>query len=210
MKNIELTKPVHFNKAFAFEIKEAGNKEDNFFIKGYASTFDTVDRANDKMVKGCFKKSLESNNGQWPVKFEHKDIIGMNLMAKEDKKGLYVESDLFNDSDLMKVKEVIALIKNCKKYKHKLGLSVGGVLKSYGPVIENGSVVWEIKEFDVLEHSITGTPANPEAHIKSLDSILRKEYDAACNNLEKEFDFKKTFDKNLIKINNLLSEDTHE
>ena len=208
MKNITLKNPIPFKKFCSFDIKEMVQKPGNHFkIKGYASTFETIDRVDDKMVKGCFDKTLKKSRGKWPVKLEHKDIIGFNESAMVDDKGLYVESSLFSgDEDIPLAKTAIALIKNCKKFGHNLGLSVGGLVKSIGVVWMDGKMIAEIKEFEVLEHSITGTPANPEAKLKSLSGEIKEFYDAEQNNKKNYFDFQRKLDEGLAEFKKIVGD----
>ena len=207
-KLLTLENPIPFSRFCSFEIKEMVQKPgDHFRIKGYASTFENIDRVDDKMVKGCFDKTLKKSRGKWPVKLEHKDIIGFNETAMVDDKGLYVESSLFSgDEDIPLAKTAIALIKNCKRYGHKLGLSVGGMVKQISYLFMDGKMVTEIKEFDVLEHSITGTPANPEAKLKTLSYEIKDFYDAVHNNKKNYFDFQKKLDEGLADFKKIVGE----
>ena len=201
MKNFILKKPIPFQKNCAFEIKEMQSDDTGYRVSGYASVFDVIDRVNDKMMKGCFDKTLKKTGGKWPVKMEHKDIIGFNMKAKVDKKGLYVESSLFQDDGIPMAKTAMALVKNCKKFGHNLGLSVGGIVKEVALAFKDGKFIGEIREFEVLEHSITGTPANPEAQIKSLNLEITKQYNAVHN---EALDFKIKSDKSLDDFKKLV------
>ena len=127
---IKLEKPIR--RVCEFDIKAAETDADSksFKIRGYASTFNNMDRYNDIMMPGAFKKSLETTKGKWPILFNHREQVGVNLSAKEDKTGLYVESELFNtDKAIPKAAEATAIIKNSIKRGLKMGLSIGGLLK---------------------------------------------------------------------------------
>ena len=167
---------IALKQILPFTIKEAVQEDGkDATITGYASTFGNIDRYNDVMVKGCFKKSLKKNKGSWIVKLNHYEDIGVNVKAKEDEKGLYVESKLFTGSrPISDAEKAVALIMNANKYKHPMGLSIGGyakeVVRIYNEKTEE--MKFEILEFDILEHSITSIPANPQAEISSLKSIF--------------------------------------
>ena len=201
--------PIPATRSLVFEIKgiEAGTGKESKsnIITGYASTFGDMDRSGDVMVKGCFKKSIKRTGGKWPVKLEHKSVIGLNRTAREDDEGLYVKSILFaEEDDLPAAKEAMALVKNCEKFGHKLGLSVGGLIKEASPVYKENTMMWEIREFEILEHSITGTPANPNASLKSISDVLTGKYEAVRHKKHFLFDLKKKFDKEVAETEKLL------
>lgn len=161
---------IKFKTNRPFSIKTMDDKDEDYKITGYASVFENVDCTGDIIKKGAFKKSIKAFKGQWPVLLNHKDAIGTNLVAKEDSHGLYVESSIYKDSDLPKGREAIALIKKSFKYKAKMGLSIGGLIKRikfiYDPDADDGfKTKYEIYDFEMKEHSITPTPANDQALI---------------------------------------------
>ena len=179
--NIQNTN-FEFNHTVPFMVKAVskpcppGKKEDTK-IKGYASTFGNLDRQRDVMVRGCFKKSIEKTGGKWPVKLNHSIDIGMNLTAEEDDKGLYVESALYTGENAVDdAVKAVALVKNAIRYDHQMGLSISGIVKQIAIVRdeEAGENYYEIRDFEMLEHSITSIPANPQASITSLKSNFSK------------------------------------
>lgn len=175
--------PYYIVKTGSFAIKEAGgleNKEGT--IVGYASFFGNEDLHGDVMAKGCFKKSIKKTKGKWPVFFNHNPNtqVGMNIKASEDENGLKITSKLYTDSEVLTTpKEVMELIKKAQEHGHPMGLSIGGMVKDWELIRDKkgNPVHVEIKEFDMLEHSITPMPANQKCSLttKSLFSILEKE-----------------------------------
>ena len=165
---------IHIQKQVPVTLDIESNKTESTVIKGYASTFGNMDYHKDVFVRGAFANTLKESQGVWPVLLNHKDQIGMNTLAKETSKGLYIESDLYDDEEgTEKAKEAVALVKKSKKYGHQMGLSIGGIIKNMavGYDDEKG-MYWEIKKFIIMEHSVTPTPANPQARIKTQKNLL--------------------------------------
>ena len=165
-----------------FSIKEYREDGDDIKVTGYASTFENIDSYGDIMKPGAFKESIKKTKGKWPVLLLHKEQIGANILAKEDQKGLYVESKIFKSSDIPRAKEAIALIKKSFDYKIPMGLSIGGMVKKIkfidDPDAKDGyKYKYEIYEFQIREHSITPIPANMQALVmdeKSSDFLTLK------------------------------------
>ena len=163
---------IPHKKNSVLKIKEFKKEDSKFTIKGYASTFDSLDLYGDIVKSGAFKNSIKKTKGKWPIMLNHKDQVGMNTKGLEDSTGLYVESDLFNNSDIPKSKEAIALIKENAGYGVNIGLSIGGVLKKIRFIHEKEPkdgfpIKMEILEFDLIEHSVTPIPANRDARVTS-------------------------------------------
>lgn len=180
----ELSKKVHieFKHQVPFavkELKELKDDDGDLTLRGYASTFGNMDRGKDIMVKGCFKKSLKNNKGKWPLLLNHKaeNTVGMNVKAKEDANGLLIESKIYyNENAVPESEKAVKLIKNAMRYEHPMGLSIGGIIKDMKFIMggKGEESYFEIKEFDIIEHSITSTPMNPKAEITALKSSFSK------------------------------------
>ena len=174
---IKLSNNFKLKSYVPFILKEISESDGDVTITGYASTFNNTDRYNDVMVKGCFKKSIRKNKGKWVVKLNHYEDIGVNVKAKEDDKGLYIESKLFTGPDALEDSiKAVKLIKNAMRYNHPMGLSIGGMVKDIESSYDDKTkeTTYKIKEFDVLEHSITSIPANPQAEIDKIKSVFFK------------------------------------
>ena len=171
---LKLDQQVPFTKHLQLNLKKVEEKDGAGIFSGYASTFGNLDRVQDKMMKGCFEKSITQNKGKWAVLFNHKNQIGINLSAHEDSHGLYVTSKIFiGDDDLPKSKEAWALIKAMSKEKVSMGLSIGGLVKKL-KYVQNEDCkksFWEIHEFEIVEHSVTPIPCNASAEIQSHKSF---------------------------------------
>ena len=192
---------IPHKKDSVLKIKEFKKEGSKFTIKGYASTFDTLDLYGDIVKPGAFKNSIKKLKGMWPIMLNHKDQVGMNLKGLEDSVGLYVESELFNNSDIPRSKEAIALIKENASYGANIGLSIGGVLKKIRFIHEKEPkdgfpIKMEILEFDLIEHSVTPIPANRDARVTSAKTAIynqlvhKKELSTASKVF---FDFAKKF-----------------
>ena len=169
---MEIQKTVRYTKFADLTVKEIKEKENgDTTITGYASTFGNEDLYSDIMQKGCFKKTIKDTGGQWPVLYQHREAVGINEKAKEDKDGLYVESTIFS-SKIERAKELKALIDAYSNKGFSMGLSVGGLIKSY-ELRHSKEKGWQtvIIEFQVLEHSITPVPANQKARIETNKSF---------------------------------------
>ena len=183
----QLIKNVHipFKSYNSFTVKEVNESGEDATVIGYASTFNNLDYAKDIMLPGAFKKSIKEKKSKWPVKLNHKDDIGINVKAKEDEEGLKVESKLYTGPNpIQRAQETLALLKNAIRYEHKMGLSVAGFANVINVVWDKDKgMMYEIKEFEILEHSITSIPANPKARIdqaKALKSALGIKDDTVC------------------------------
>lgn len=81
------TKNLSF-KLFDFDEEEG-------FFKGYASIYDVVDSYNEIVTRGAFTKTLQENDGKFPLCWVHnvQEPLGI-VYAKEETKGLLVEGYL--------------------------------------------------------------------------------------------------------------------
>ena len=165
-----------FQKSVPFVIKDVTkpgkHERKDVTLKGYASTFGNTDRYKDVMIKGCFKKTIKETGGKWAVRLNHTDDVGINVFAREDDHGLYVESKLYTGEDALDdAEKAVTLIRNAVKYNHPMGLSIGGIVKKIAFVRDEDRPEdnhYEILEFEIVEHSITSTPANPQAEVTSI------------------------------------------
>lgn len=81
-----------------FELKELDLPSRK--ISGYAAVFGNVDKAGDKLVKGCFSKSIEERGAQSQAndkilllwQHDSREPLGRITELREDDKGLYFEA----------------------------------------------------------------------------------------------------------------------
>lgn len=141
-------------------------------FEGYGSVFGVEDSYSDVVVKGAFQKSLSSwaEKGRLPsLLWQHKmsEPIGIYTEMKEDDHGLYVKGRLLIDDD--------PLAK--RAYAHAKagslgGLSIGYILKDWE--YDSSKGVYLLKEIDLWEVSLVTMPANDEARISEVKSLLEK------------------------------------
>ena len=142
-------------------------KDDGTF-EGYASVFGNTDSYRDVVMPGAFAKSLakwKAQDAMPPVLWQHRDPIGFTTDMSEDGKGLYVAGGLLI-KDVQQSREAFALA----KAKVVRGLSIG-----YDPIDEeyDGTTnVNRLLEVDLWEYSFATFPANTEATITSVKSLL--------------------------------------
>jgi len=146
-------------KTIRLEIKDV-TAEGSF--KGYASTFGNKDLGDDIVMPGAFTKTLKENP-QVPILWGHspREVIGVNQMASEDSKGLYVEGQLA--MDVQRAREAHSLMKmNAVK-----GLSIG-----YDPVVIDWSREKEgiriLREVKLYEYSLTPFPMNEQCMVTGV------------------------------------------
>ena len=141
-------------------------------FEGYGSVFGVEDSYSDVVVKGAFQKSLAAwaEKGRMPsMLWQHKmsEPIGIYTEMKEDDHGLYVKGRLLIDGDdLAKRAHAHA------KAGSLGGLSIGFILKDWEYDSQKG--VYLLKEIDLWEVSLVTMPANDEARISEVKSMLEK------------------------------------
>lgn len=192
----------------SFEIKNIELKQsesNNFKFSGYASTFGNIDYHSDVIEKGAFKRSISKNV---PVLYNHKKQIGWATKMKEDSKGLYVEAEILSDPDLQTSKEAVVFIKSAIEKGFSMGLSIGGVPLEYKRLSKGNKSYFLISDFELLEFSVTPTPANPQAQITDMKSFLNSDKEVIndrielINHMSKHFLFKHLYYDLLTKMNN--------
>lgn len=171
-------------KSFTFEPTTEAN---DWHFEGWASTY-TQDREGDTMIKGCFDESVENQN-TLPLLFNHSTntVIGkLELSVKENglwAKGTFNLNDprASNTYDLVKMRALTAM-------------SIGFIVKDYEPKEKHRPFGgWNIKKAEVVETSIVTVPANSEALIENVKSMMagsekeesQKLYKMVCEAVEK-------------------------
>lgn len=151
-------------------------------FEGYASVFNVTDSANDKIVQGAFKKTLETARMQGqlpPLLWQHdmKQPIGAWREMYEDGHGLYVKGELFIN-DIARAKEAYRLLRE----KVVTGLSIGyRALQSHR---DRESGIRVLTEIELIEVSMVTVPANDAARVLRVKSI----FDGGCVPSEREFE----------------------
>lgn len=138
-------------------------------FEGFASTFGNVDRMDDIMVKGCFEVTLKDHDRrdrQIRMLFQHDRwtlIGGFPISkAKEDDRGLFVEGNV--NLDTQAGAEAFSLMKQGVLED----MSIGFIIRD--SEMNDGKQL--IKEVDLMEISLVTEPANQEAQITAIKSIV--------------------------------------
>ena len=141
-------------------------------FEGYGSVFGVEDSYSDVVVRGAFTATLE----KWKAKsrlpamlWQHNmsEPIGIYTEMREDDIGLYVKGRLLIDADPL-AKRAHAHM----KAGSLSGMSIGYMLDDYEYDKEKG--VWILKAIDLWEVSLVTFPANDDARITDVKSLLAR------------------------------------
>lgn len=141
-------------------------------FEGYGSVFGVKDSYSDIIVPGAFQKSLTdwAAKGRLPaLLWQHNmdEPIGLYTEMREDETGLYVKGRLLIDGDPL-AKRAHAHM----KAGSLSGLSIGYILNDYEYDKDKGAFI--LKEIDLWEVSLVTFPANEEARISEVKSMLER------------------------------------
>ncbi|KWR74858.1 HK97 family phage prohead protease [Pseudomonas sp. PI1] len=142
---------------------------------GYASTFDEEpDSHGDIVLPGAFSKSLAKHSaaGTRPAmlwQHDQTNPLGVWSSLQEDAQGLRAEGRLTMDAPQAKAAHALAK-------DGALALSIGYTVPAAGAEIRDG--VRLLKEIDLVEVSLVGIAANPNARIVSVKCA----FDPTCPN----------------------------
>ncbi len=140
--------------------------KNNISVCGYASVFDVIDSHNDIILRGAFENiSQKSNIIKFLWQHDHKKPIGVITSLKEDDYGLYVECSINHMTQ--QGKEAISLLEQGALN----GLSIGFIPKEAN---YNQQGQREIKSASLHEISLVTFPANAEAQINRINSVLSR------------------------------------
>ena len=148
------------NKDFKLKVKQIGSEGE---FEGYAAVFSNVDLAGDVIEPGAFTKTLQENK-VIPILWQHKqdEPIGVTTEIMQDDYGLHVKGQL--NLNTTRGREAYELLKQGAIK----GLSIG-----YETVKEtwiNG--IRHIKEIRLWEYSLVTFPANVEARVVAVKSVV--------------------------------------
>lgn len=141
-------------------------------FEGYGSVFGVKDSYGDIVVAGAFQKSLTEwkEKGRLPAMlWQHQmsEPIGVYTEMREDEHGLYVKGRLLIDDDpLAKRAHAHA------KAGSLGGMSIGFILKDWEYKTDTDAFI--LKEIELWEVSLVTMPANDEARISEVKSMLSK------------------------------------
>ena len=126
------------------------------FFSGYASVYDVLDQQNDKVQRGAFQKSLETQTSP-KMLWQHDPAqpIGRWEKVQEDSRGLYVEGRLF--LSIQKAQEAYTLLKENVLEGLSIGYNVLQASRQKGHRL--------LEEVRLFEISLVTFPANPGARV---------------------------------------------
>lgn len=141
-------------------------------FEGYGSVFGVKDSYSDIIVAGAFAKSLAAwqEKGRLPaLLWQHNmsEPIGIYTEMREDETGLYLKGRLLIDDDPL-AKRAHAHM----KAGSLSGLSIGYVLNDYEYDKQKDAFI--LKDIDLWEVSLVTFPANDEARISNVKSLLER------------------------------------
>lgn len=141
-------------------------------FEGYGSVFGVKDSYSDIIVPGAFQKSLAAwqEKGRMPaLLWQHNmsEPIGIYTEMREDETGLYLKGRLLIDDDPL-AKRAHAHM----KAGSLSGLSIGYVLNDYE--YDKAKDAFVLKDIDLWEVSLVTFPANDEARISNVKSLLER------------------------------------
>jgi HK97 family phage prohead protease len=154
-------------RAFDLDVKSV---DDSGQFSGYGSVFGNVDSYGEVVAPGAFAKSLDdlaSSGRALPILWQHDSYtpIGSWSGLKEDDKGLFGDGSLWLD-DAPNAK----IAYRGMKAKAFTGLSIGYFVTNSSYDEKTG--IRTLNELDLVEISIVTNPANTEARIEAVKSVI--------------------------------------
>src|SRR5690606_8292749 len=139
-------------------------------FEGYGSVFGVKDSYSDIVVRGAFEKSLAAwaEKGRLPAMLWQHQIsepIGVYTEMREDETGLYLKGRLLIEGD-----DLARRAHAHMKAGSLSGLSIGYVLDDCEYDKEKEAFI--LKQIDLWEVSLVTFPANDEARISNVKSLL--------------------------------------
>ena len=159
-------------QVYECEIKTEGEAEGEF--EGYASTFGNVDKGNDVVVNGAFRKSLRRRPyNKVKLLYQHRtdEPIGVFKGMREDDNGLYVKGQLAMGTQ--KGREVYELMKMGALDAMSIGFKADPKSQSYDERRRKRF----LRDVDLMEVSLVTFPMNDKAvvhQVKGADRTIRE------------------------------------
>lgn len=134
-------------------------------FEGYGSVFGVKDSYEDIVMPGAFTESLKSRKPALLWQHDTREPIGVYTEVKEDETGLYVKGRLMIETDPLAVRAHGLL-----KADALNGLSIGFRLNNYE--YDSNLEAFKLTEIDLYEVSLVTFPANEQARVSNVKSIL--------------------------------------
>jgi uncharacterized protein len=159
----------HAYKVRAFDLEVKATTDAGHF-SGYGSVFGVIDSYNEIVAPGAFANSLaalKASGRSLPILWQHDSStpIGAWSSLQEDATGLLGEGDLWLD-----VAPVANVAYRGMQAKAITGLSIGYYVISSSYNEKTG--VYTLNELDLIEISIVTNPANSEARVEAVKSVI--------------------------------------
>jgi HK97 family phage prohead protease len=131
-------------------------------ITGYAASFGNVDKVQDIIKAGAFKKTLRERGKAVKLFYNHQFPIGKPEVMREEEKGLYTESKV---SATARGDEVLQLVKDGVI----TDMSIGYEVIDFGQ--DNKTGIRTLKEIRLYEFGPVDFGANEQAVITGVKSL---------------------------------------
>lgn len=164
--------------------------EESGKIAGFFSTYEkTPDSYGDIIEPGAFTKTIEARKETghpFPLCFNHNfdNVIGACNTMTEEEKGPYFEAD-FLDTQL--AQDVRKMVKSGAIYQFSFAYDVVKSRKPNEEETKNG-VLNVLQEVDVFEVSVVTVPANQNAQVTDIKSVIETAVKAGRRNSKSDED----------------------
>ena len=144
-------------------------------VSGVASTND-IDLVRDIVEVGAFKESIEkqmrSSKPFFPLKAEHRTVIGKIFELNQTSDGLAIKAQMEIADEGSSIRHATAdeTYLNVKSGTQD-SFSVGFRIIDEKMEVKDGRAIYRITKADLKEVSVVANPANPEAVIESIKSL---------------------------------------
>jgi len=170
----EYKSAVGERRVMSFETKQYDIKEDSdgeFQFAAYGAVFGNKDRGGDILEKGAFKRTIDHNDGRFPLVADHELKLDSRLgvaYAEEDQTGVKVDGHI--NTNTQAGREVASHIRHAQKHDLPLGMSFGyEVVKDDFDNEKNARILKEVKNH---EFTVTQIPMNPDARVQGVKQFL--------------------------------------
>lgn len=157
--------PALERKTIAFEVKSFDDSTG--LLKGYGNVKNVVDWYDDEVIDGAYIELADTvRHGFGAVGHDWYGLPVMTIeVAREDKKGLYVEMLFHSTPDAQKARTVV---KERLERGKSVGLSIGYFVVECAYEEREGKEVRVLKKIRVVEVSVVTVPANPQSHATAV------------------------------------------
>ena len=186
------------------EVKEYQFEEQSRVISGYGAVFNNVDKAGDKLIKGCFAKSIAERGPESQAKdkiiflwmHDMSQPIGRITTLREDDHGLYFEAKI---DEIPEGDRVITQLKSGTLNQFSIGYRY--VWDKCEWVEENGEEFFVCKELILHEISVVSIGCNGETEFLGFKSDVdpyeefQKEINSVLKGVENRTEIEKLITK---------------